>query len=345
MKIAIVGGNSRVATELAFVLREWGVEVVPVVRNSLGTHFLAWHGFDCRVADVSDPDEARSALSDADAVVVAAFAWQYSHEGFQSRGARRTNEALVRNAVRESPPGPVVYFSSQAAYGDDLEAPAFGDWDLYTREKRNAERLLRSEAEAAGVPWYALRLGFVHGPNQTFATELAADLTGRDRVRVAVDPGKPSNVVHTVTVADAVRVCAATAPEAGVYAVTNEPQWTWGEVVEHYADAGVDIEYRPPGEGGGFLGSLVQRGWRLLESREKTLRSATVALPDSVNERLFDQYLKHQRGGELAALDRAALVEDDAFAFGSMPGPPLPDLRPTRSLLASEPDLTAVFTP
>jgi len=88
MKFAIVGANGQVGTELCFLLRNEDLEVVPIVRNKLAAGFLDYHGFDCRIADISDEEDAREALNDIDVIVVAALA-----SGLQ---ARRINRLLIQ---------------------------------------------------------------------------------------------------------------------------------------------------------------------------------------------------------------------------------------------------------
>jgi len=47
MKLAVVGANGKVGTELCFLLKD-EIEVVPIVRNRLGAIFLNHNGFNCK---------------------------------------------------------------------------------------------------------------------------------------------------------------------------------------------------------------------------------------------------------------------------------------------------------
>lgn len=334
MEIALVGANGRVGTELCFLIRRAeGLSVRPIVRNELGTLFLEHHGFDCHVGNVADPGEAGAALAGADVVVVAAFAWQYSNEGFEARGSRKTNERLVANSVRHAPAGAdVVYFSSQAAFGSELGG-TWSDWSLYTREKRNAEALLFETCEGTDRSGYVLRLGNVYGENQENTHEILDAVEGVDEIDVAAAPDEPTNVVHTVTVLDAIRRCGQGGVEPGRYSLVNVPEWTPRDVFEHYGRDELTVRFHPPDDGGGS-GSLVGRVWDAIESRQDVLRTFTVLLPDSVNQILFHQYLKSQRAGELASLETGNPFEHHMFEVDPMPGERVPGLERTRERLA-----------
>jgi hypothetical protein len=52
---------------------------------------------------------------------------------------------------------------------------------------------------------------------------------------------KASNVVHTVTIADAVRRCTFDSISPGLYSLVNVPQWSWKEVFEHYNTSGTEL--------------------------------------------------------------------------------------------------------
>lgn len=345
MKVGIVGANSQVGTELTVLFAERDdVSVVPIVRNRLGTHFLRHLGIDCEIADVTDDADADRALADLDVVVVAAFAWQYSQEGFEARGARKTNEGIVRNAVEHAPgDAHVVYFSSQAAYGDEINAPQYTDWSLYTREKRNAERILAETCSAEDKRGYAFRLGFVHGVNQSRTDALRTGLSEHSHVYVVTDPEKSSNVIHTVTLRDAILQCGDGRVSPGVYSLVNEPQWTWREVCEFYSPEAVTLHYRPPGESSGLFGTVLRKGWNLVEDRQRTLRTATVYVPDRLNQWLFHKYLQQQRGGELGSLENRKSLQRSAFEFDPMPGSTVPGLPRTRTQLADLDPLEAQF--
>jgi nucleoside-diphosphate-sugar epimerase len=334
VEIALVGANGRVGTELCFLIRGTeGPSVRPIVRNELGTLFLEYHDFECTVADVSDPGDAERALEGADVVVVAAFAWQYSNEGFEARGSRKANEAIVANSVRHAPEDAVVvYFSSQAAFGAELGG-TWSDWSLYTREKRNAERLLFETCEERGTAGYVLRLGNVYGENQENTGRILDAVEGAEVIDVAADPDEPTNVVHAVTVLDAVRRCGGGGVEPGRYSLVNRPEWTPRDVFDYYGGEDLTVRFHPPDEGGG-LGSLVGRAWELIEDRQDVLRTFTVFLPDAVNQFLFHQYLKTQRAGELSSLETGNRFEHHMFEVDPMPGERVPGLERTETLLA-----------
>jgi len=341
MKIGIVGANSQVGTELAVLFADHAdVTVRPIVRNQLGTHFLRRLEIGCEVADVTDDTDAQEVLADLDTIVVAAFAWQYSQEGFEARGARKANKAIVSNTVEYAPADArIVYLSSQAAFGNDIGAPQYTDWSLYTREKRNAEWVLEQTSKETNKRGYAFRLGFVHGPNQSRTKELRDRLAADRHVYLVADPDKPSNVIHTVTLRDAVLQCGEEQVPPGTYSLTNEPQWTWEEVCDHYSPDNVILHYRPPSNSASILTKVLQKGWNVIEDRQRTLRMATVYVPDWINQWLFHKYLQQQRGGELRSLRDRKSLDRPAFKFDPMPGSNVPGIPPTDSRLT---DLVAI---
>lgn len=338
MKVGIVGANSQVATELCVLLEnERNVTPIPIVRSQLATHFLRHRGFECRIGDVSDQQDASEVLTGLDVVVIAAFAWQFSHEGFQSRQARKTNQRLVKHSIEHSPSDArIIYFSSQAAFGDDLGAPQYSDWSLYTQEKRNAERTLSEWCDELGKAGYALRLGFVYGRNQDSSKSLRRDLSAYERITVAADPNKPSNVIHTVTLEEAIVRCGTEEAPPGTYSLVNVPQWTWREVIEYYKPDDVVVSYAPPPDDRNALDDLLGWAWNFIEARERTLRTFTVYFPDWMNRRLFYEYLKNQRGNEISSLNEKTRIDMDAFRFDPISGPFLDGLTDTKQLLDEE---------
>lgn len=160
MKIEIVGANSQVGTELCFRLNASDVKAVPITRNELGAATFSYHGFEYRVGDLADQTDAKALLGDLDVVVIAAFARYVSRGDLQSKEVRRTNESLVKNAVKHASEGAcVIYFSSIAAFGSDVRDT---NWWWYTREKRHLETVFQ-KTNVAATDKYAFRLGHVFG--------------------------------------------------------------------------------------------------------------------------------------------------------------------------------------
>lgn len=337
MKVGIVGGNSQVSVELALLLRDAGHEMVPVVRNRQAAAFLGHAGFDCRIADATDAGELRAALADVDTVVIAAYAGIGARDISDYRQAVETNEAIVQNSVEQSPAGAtVVYFSSIAAFGNELfDSPIRGRFDQYTIAKRKLEELVRDAAEETGTPAYSLRLGHVFGPSQSNAERFRSVTDRSDELVVAADPGADANVVHTVTIADAVEVCAAGDATPGTYTVVNSPQWTWRELFDHYSSPSATLRFagRPDDSvlsASDVLGRLVDAA---VEHRMKLL-PLQLFLPDRLNKRVVYEYKRKSALSNIAeSTERFSTHE---FEYRSVPGPFLADLTPTDELLERE---------
>jgi nucleoside-diphosphate-sugar epimerase len=334
MKIGIVGGTSQVATELAVLFRDGGHEVHPTVRSQVGASFYEHHGLDYRIVDLTDPAEARQGLADVDVVVIAAFARQYAR-GFNPNRARRINERLVRSAVRHArADATLVYFSTIAIYGDEV---GLGNWDSYARGKRAAEKAFLDACEGADATGYSLRMGPVYGANQDKAQSLRARIedcrTPTGQLHVACDPARPSNVLHTVTLADAVQHCHRDRPEGDVYSLVDHPAWTWREVVEHYAPADTTVRFHGTSGDPSLADRVLQYGKEFVESRERALRSFTPYLPRRLNQRIFNEYVKRRVASDVGALETAERLHLSQFEQEPAPGPFLPGLEDTRSLL------------
>ena len=56
MKLALIGANGKVGTELCFLLKNEVEGIKPIIRNNLGAVFLKFHGFNCTIADIQEKD-------------------------------------------------------------------------------------------------------------------------------------------------------------------------------------------------------------------------------------------------------------------------------------------------
>jgi len=347
VRIAIVGGNSQVGTEVAFHLREWGHEVRPVVRNELAAAFLERYEFECAVADVTDREQARSVLADVDVVVVAAHAPPFSGEIDDPRTARETNEVIVRNAFACTPPDArVVYFSTISAYGDDLYTTG-SSWRLYAREKRHLESFTLELADEAGKLAYPLRLGLVVGPNQNRTHRIRDALAGEGPLRVAVASDKPSNVLHTVTLAEAVVRCGEGDPEPDVYTVVNEPQWSWRELLESYAPAGRSLSFAESGSGDGgssLIGTVLSLGTTAVKRYKNYLIPYQVYLPTWFNRRVIHFFRKRNVSGDIAGYQARNSLDLEEFLHRPLSvDDRVPGLSETATLLDEHPTFENVF--
>jgi len=331
MKVGIIGANGQVGTELAFLLRNRNVEVVPIVRNAVASGMFEHHGFGYRLADIADPVDAKAVLPDLDMVVIAAFASPLTRGDFKPKRARRANESIIENSVQYAADDTdVVYFSSVAALGEEIDISE--RW-WYVREKRHLERLLFERCDSSDVTGYAYRIGLVLGRNIDRTTDIRETLSNSPRVDVAAQANAASNTVHTVTIAESVLCCADDSVPSGTYAIVNEPQWTWKRVFDHYADGSTDIR---------FVGTQDERSLplRLLSAmasgvmnRQTELMSVSYYLPDVLNRFVFNKYMQNSVGDEISDYENQFRFHRREFDYGEVTGSFLPNIERTEELL------------
>lgn len=325
MKIGIIGANSHVGAELMVLLDEWE-EITPVgiVRNKIASAFFTARDLPIRVGDVSNRADGEEVLRELDAVVIAARVSPQSV--FRTpRGSLGLNKRIIRNVAQTAPPdAPIIFFSSVAAFGNDLYGPVPTGW-LYTHEKRVLERTLRKASKEREAGWFALRIGNVFGPFQIRAKQLALALDDSQKVSVAADPDRYSNALHTATLADVIVECSRGNRESGVNPVVNSPRWTWEEIIEYYRPSGTSVEYTgPPSLGGDTsFSSLVDR----IVSGLGRAVSMLYYMPDILVRRAQDRYLR-SLGESIAAGGGSDPIEAPMFAYHAVPGP---FLEPDRS--------------
>jgi dTDP-4-dehydrorhamnose reductase len=343
MKIGIVGGNSRVGTELSVLLDGAGHDVVPVVRNRLSGALFERAGFEVRVADMTDAGDARETLAGLDVVVIAAHA---DVESTSAKRAKQINERLVANSVSYSPADATpVFFSSIAAYGDaiysEIQTPA-----IKVRQKRRGERILQERCDETGKAGYALRLGHVLGPLQLWTAELEAAIQGRDVLSVPANADTEANVLHTVTLADAIDRCGREVVEPGVHNCVDEPQWTWRQVIEYYAPASTEVDFEGPSRGADRTKmNLVGTATTALEPLHGKLLPLFEYLPETAFHYLKNNYLRKTTASEITSIRARRTLDLKICHLDPIPGPNLPGLPETRHRLEENHPIEDVSAP
>jgi nucleoside-diphosphate-sugar epimerase len=340
MKVAVLGANGQVGSEVCLLLRRVaGVEVVPICRNRSGSAFLRWHGVPCRHGLATDPAQARGLLGDCD--VVANFALAVD----RPREAREANRRLIDAAADASMPGArIVYFSTLAVYRTFFPAGTPGGLTAYGREKLRGERDALRAGRRTGKPTWALRLGHVYGELQGIRDGMRR-LVGGGPVVVPRGGELASNVVHTVTIVDAIRKIAAGGERPGVYDLVSHPSWSWRQVLTYEAEcAGLDVRFEPPDADpfeaasrglGERLRSRVRAaaGVVLASPRTREIGLAWIThLPASWNLRLQSRNFQRRAELEIAQLRRRP-ISHEAFSIPPIEPKALTTLAPTIELL------------
>lgn len=333
MNIGIVGANGHVGAELTVILDGWdAVTPVPIVRNKLASRFLKEHAPDVRVGDVTGAHGAERLLEGFDLVVVAARVSQQLPFRTPTE-ALEQNKKIIASVIENAPDDAgVVFLSSIAAFGDELYGPVETPW-LYAQEKRVLERFTKREAERAGQDWWALRIGNVFGPFQLREQRVKALLQKGDRLLVPTEADRPSNAVHTVTLADVLVKLTNGASSPGTYTVVNSPRWTWEELLSHYNE-GRDLEFVGlPEASGSVLGSSFAEFTKSALSNLGRSVSLVYRTPNTFQEKIHGRYLRSS-ANEAVDIPDGEEVSLPMFAFEAVPGPFLRPEESTRDLLS-----------
>jgi dTDP-4-dehydrorhamnose reductase len=224
-RIAIVGANGQVGTEVCLLLREMAaVEPIPVCRTAAGAAFLRHQGFECRIGSVSERNEAPALLQDCDAVADFTLPTGSAYE------VRAQMRKLIGAAVAATPAGrPYIYLSSITAFGfRDFQSPLVHhriSRNAYGASKRYAEGLVR-KACARRREAYILRVGVVHGELQAVTREMV-QRARTNAQRVACVPDCESYTVFAFSIAEALAAIADDHVRPDTYTLVSNPGWRW----------------------------------------------------------------------------------------------------------------------
>lgn len=323
-RIAILGANGQVGTEISLRLRDVPeVQVVPIARNVSGSAFLRSNGLECRHGRISDPAEAASLIGDCD--VVANFA--LSNTAIP-RVDRDINRQIIRSMVAAAKPGAPIIFASTMM----VHAPGMKFWspDSYGLEKLAAERIFRRLCATSQHPAFVFRLGHVMGEMQNITRKICGEI--RDgKVALPRQGLLASNTAFTASIVEAIVQItraqmtrtptqgAQTTPKPGTYDLITFPQWTWLDVYKYYAaqlrlplQLARSEQVRDAQLGLGTPGVSMQRLLRLLANHRTLAERLTfflAFLPRSVNQKIYLRYLQTQARTEISALQASQKVE------------------------------------
>ena len=328
MKLAVVGANGQVGTELCFLLRG-NADLIPIVRNKLGKIFLEHNGFKCRIADISREKDAEENLHDIDVVVITAYALD-PLSGSQSQISKAINEKIIKNSIRFSNENStIIYMSTIRAFAHKVDPTTSRFWPpRYDAEKQYLERVMLSECRKRRKRGFPLRIGHVYGENQGSVKNIKKILSNK-KIVVQASPENKSNVVHTVTLKDAILKCIQPEVKPRVYSVVNNPQWTWKDVFEYY-NKKTQIEFKSSTPMSKNSNDFL---WKMIKANRKYIIPILEHLP-----RRFDKDILRKRSMkkmllEISMLKNEEIISSGDFGYNPIPGLFLPGLTETRELL------------
>lgn len=335
MKIVVIGANGQVGSEVTLLLaRMPGVSVIPVSRSHSGSASLRRLGIAVRHGSISHPDDAARLLRDADVVANFALATGTPAESFAA------NQQIIAQTFSAAPKDAIIVFFSTLAVLGNFDERKRKQRTLYTKLKLQNEKQVLETAAQSGQRAYVLRLGNVGGLFQGISAVWRNEIKAGPVV--LIDGERKSNVIFTVTIADA--LCAignSKAGPPGLYDLVNVPQWTWREIYEYEAarlDLPVTFEADPtagtvqrpratPSLKGAAVSAITSLGLKDLG-----LRMAS-RLPASMNDAMKAEAYVNRARAEIAQLMPAARTAQASQRWPGIEEKQLAGLARTRDIL------------
>tara|TARA_B100000700_G_scaffold88999_1_gene100410 strand:- start:688 stop:1752 length:1065 start_codon:yes stop_codon:yes gene_type:complete len=332
MKIGLVnaiGLNSSDAMlemELCLLLREEGLEVVPIIQSEIGSAAIVSKGFPYRIADMTIEEDAADVLSDIDVVVFLKEATPNAPHG-QPKVAREINQKVVDNLVKYSKrSSSIIYISSISAWGGKLASKY--QHDLLVREKRFIEKRVKRKCTVWNRKYknqkraYILRVGHVMGMMQKQTNELEKLLGKGGRIYIDADGNLESNVTHIMVVIRAIVMCQNKEIKPGKYTVVNSPQWSWKEVIEYYAPEGTKIQFYGSKSGNkkSIKDNVVSMIWKMAEAQKSRLVPLLTYMSEGRNIQVVNKHLRGESKEAINNLKHKVGIGLDMFSYNPAPG-------------------------
>ena len=332
MKIGLVnaiGLNSSDAMlemELCLLLREEGLEVVPIIQSEIGSAAIVSKEFPYRIADMTIEGDAADVLSDIDVVVFLKEATPNVPHG-QPKVAREINQKVVDNLVKYSKrSSSIIYISSISAWGGKLASKY--QHDLLVREKRFIEKRVKRKCTVWNRKYknqkraYILRVGHVMGMMQKQTNELEKLLGKGGRIYIDADGNLESNVTHIMVVIRVIVMCQNKEIKPGKYTVVNSPQWSWKEVIEYYAPEGTKIQFYGSKSGNkkSIKDNVVSMIWKMAEAQKSRLVPLLTYMSEGRNIQVVNKHLRGESKEAINNLKHKVGIGLDMFSYNPAPG-------------------------
>jgi nucleoside-diphosphate-sugar epimerase len=239
VRVFVTGGTGLVGSHAITRFVEGGHEVRALVRSAAGARMVEGWGAEPILGCVEQEADWKTAadtdlIIHAAALVVTSTSWS-QYEAINVRGTLFAVRAAASAGAR------LVHISSIAVYGLKPDSYAAGgidesfpynpirEADYYARSKREAERVLWSEAERLGVSAVALRPCLIYGERERLFMRRLLQIL-RLGIAPIVGPGHNRlGMVYAGNVVDAIE-CAVARPEiTGAFNTTNDGGFTQRE--------------------------------------------------------------------------------------------------------------------
>ncbi len=332
-RIALIGANGKVGSEVTMLLKAAGCDVVPVCRGVKGSAQLRYRGIAVRHGSMERLDEARRLIGDAEIVMNFALPSGVPAESRQRIGA------ILENCFLAAPGAMQIFCSTLVAHRGFQAEGRPVVLSRYGREKRDATALVLGLAKRSGRGALVVRLGHVAGALQPISRTMREMIAAGP---VALPhPERAANLIHTVAIADLVRRAAEEEwRDEGVRDLVDQPALNWRRAFEiEAAQAGLPLSFAapPPASATAEPAPLLRRLAGGI-ARQPQLRSATervlAKLPDRFNRNARIQHLIAQNAAEIAALPAPAPPPTDALTYPAVEPDLPPGLRDLDALLA-----------
>tara|TARA_Y100000310_G_C20680455_1_gene815607 strand:+ start:2341 stop:3375 length:1035 start_codon:yes stop_codon:yes gene_type:complete len=330
MKIAIVGANGNVGTELSYLLKD-DCDVIPIVRNRIGSVFLEHHGIKCRIGDLTDSNSAKSILGDIDVIVNSTWVSD-RFSGSQNQTSKLINKTIIENCFKYSKKDAVIiYLSTIRAFASDVDPKTSKFFPpRYDVEKQFLEKIMKKNSSKYNKKGISFRCGHVFGDGQPSTRATKKLLYENDKLILEADPNSSSNILHIVTLKDAIFKCLDKKIKSNTYSLVNNPQWTWEEVFDFY-NKHCKLEFTSFHSDKSGSSQII---YKLLKGKRKYLIPILYCMPKRFESKIIMELGIRKYKSEIAKLKSEEKITNGNFSYLPIPGMQLPNLSKTMELLA-----------